>query len=389
MAQRFTTNGHHRPPSRSSVLRSRRAGGRGRRSLPPHLLPGVARRRSNTGKIVGIVAGLAVAFLLFVAFTVIAGALTTAAAVAATVRQYQEINGSLPNAAHISADTFQTTRILDRNGELLQEIADQDYGWRTFVPFDEISPYLIQATIASEDATFWSHEGVEPFAIARGALIIAGGSGSSGGSTITQQLVRAVHPDAIGTDVTVTRKWREGLAAVALERQFSKHDILTMYLNLIFYGNRSYGIEAAAQTYFHKSAADLNLAEASLLAGIPQQPTNFNPSLYPDNAHRRQDYVLDQMVKLGYVTRAEANAAYDNWPTVYRRARRRRRRSSTTPTSCSTSMSIWRRSTPTGTSPRAASTSTPRSTRRCRTAPRRSWRRTSSSCSTTTPTTRH
>ena len=100
---------------------------------------------------------------------------STAAAVAATVQQYQEINGSLPNAAQVSADVFQTTRILDRNGVLLQEIADQDYGWRTFVPFEKISPYLIDATIAAEDATFWSHEGVEPYAIARGAIIIAGG----------------------------------------------------------------------------------------------------------------------------------------------------------------------------------------------------------------------
>ncbi|HLL50167.1 MAG TPA: transglycosylase domain-containing protein, partial [Thermomicrobiales bacterium] len=266
---------------------------------------------------IGVLAGLAVAFFLFFAVTVVAGALSTAAAVAATVNQYQEINGSLPNAAHISADTFQTTRILDRNGVLLQEIADRDYGWRTFVPFEKISPHLVNATIASEDATYWSHEGVEPYAIIRGAFIIAGGAGSSGGSTITQQLVRSVHPEAIGTDVSVQRKWREGLAAVALERQFSKHDILTMYLNQIFYGNRSYGIEAAAQTYFHKSAADLTLSEASLLAGIPQQPTNFNPALYPENAHRRQKYVLDQMVKLGYITRAEANEAHANWPTIY------------------------------------------------------------------------
>ncbi len=280
-------------------------------------MPGISRRRANAGKVIGVLAGLAVAFFLFFAVTVVAGALSTAAAVAATVNQYQEINGSLPNAAHISADTFQTTRILDRNGVLLQEIADQDYGWRTFVPFEKISPHLINATIASEDATYWSHEGVEPYAIARGAMIMAGGAGSSGGSTITQQLVRSVHDEAIGNEVSIQRKWREGLAAVALERQFSKHDILTMYLNQIFYGNRSYGIEAAAQTYFHKSAAELTLSEASLLAGIPQQPTNFNPALYPENAHRRQKYVLDQMVKLGYITRAEANEAHANWPTVY------------------------------------------------------------------------
>ncbi|MBW3633697.1 MAG: penicillin-binding protein [Chloroflexi bacterium] len=280
-------------------------------------MPGISRRRANAGKVIGVLAGLAVAFFLFFAVTVVAGALSTAAAVAATVNQYQEINGSLPNAAHISADTFQTTRILDRNGVLLQEIADQDYGWRTFVPFEKISPHVINATVASEDATYWSHEGVEPYAIARGAMIMAGGAGSSGGSTITQQLVRSVHDEAIGNEVSIQRKWREGLAAVALERQFSKHDILTMYLNQIFYGNRSYGIEAAAQTYFHKSAADLTLSEASLLAGIPQQPTNFNPALYPENAHRRQKYVLDQMVKLGYITRAEANEAHANWPTVY------------------------------------------------------------------------
>ncbi|MGH2615853.1 MAG: transglycosylase domain-containing protein, partial [Thermomicrobiales bacterium] len=317
MAQGFTTNGHHRTVSRAGALRARRSSGGRRKSLPPHLLPGVARRRSHAGKVLGVLAGLAFVALLFFGVTIVVGALSTAAAVAATVNQYEEINGSLPNAAHIAAETFQTTRILDRNGVLLQEIADQDYGWRTFVPFEEISPYLIDATIAAEDATFWGHQGVEPYAIARGAMIMAGGSGSSGGSTITQQLVRSVHPEAIGTEFSIQRKWREGLAAVALERQFSKHDILTMYLNQIFYGNRSYGVEAAAQTYFHKSAAELNLAEASLLAGIPQQPTNFNPALFPENARRRQDYVLDQMVKLGYVTRAEANEAFANWPTVY------------------------------------------------------------------------
>ena len=318
MAQRFTSNGHHRVARFTTIGGPRRnAGVRRRRPLPPHLLPGTTRRRSSAGKALGILAGLAVALFLFFAVTVVAGAISTAAAVAATMQQYEEVNGNLPNAALVAADTFQTTRILDRNGVLLQEIGDQDYGWRTFVPYEKISPYLIDATVAAEDATFWSHNGVEPFAILRGALIIAGGSGSSGGSTITQQLVRSLHTEAIGNEFSVQRKWREGLAAVALERQFSKHDILTMYLNQIFYGNRAYGIEAAAQTYFHKSAAELTLSEAALLAGIPQQPTNFNPALYPENVVGRQRYVLDQMVKLGYITRAEANEAAANWPTVY------------------------------------------------------------------------
>ena len=285
--------------------------------MPPNLLPGIARSRSNAGRIIGIVTGLAAALFLFFTVTVVVGAMSTAAAVAVTMRQYQEINGSLPNAALISSDLFQTTRILDRNGVLLQEIADQDYGWRTFVPFEKISPYLIEATVAAEDSTFWSHEGVEPFAIFRGLLIMAGGSGSSGGSTITQQLVRSLHPDAIGNDFSVTRKWREALAAIALERQFSKHDIIAMYVNSIFYGNRSYGVEAAAETYFHKSAADLTLSEAALLAGIPQQPTYFNPAIYPENVVGRQKYVLEQMVKLGYITLDQAKDAEAHWPTVY------------------------------------------------------------------------
>src|SRR5215218_8182933 len=178
MAYRYnsSTNGNHRTVSRTSMLRGRRSTGGRRKTLPPHLLPGVARRKSSAGKAIGALAGLAVAFFLFFVATVVAGALSTSAAVAATVQQYQEINGSLPNAAQVSADVFQTTRILDRNGVLLQEIADQDYGWRTFVPFEKISPYLVDATIASEDATFWSHEGVEPYAIARGAIIIASGA---------------------------------------------------------------------------------------------------------------------------------------------------------------------------------------------------------------------
>src|ERR671917_2163269 len=152
MAYRYSssTNGNHHSVSRTSVLRGRRSAPGRRKTLPPHLLPGVSRRRSTAGKTIGVLAGLAIALFLFFAATVVAGALSTAAAVAATVQQYQEINGSLPNAARVSADVFQTTRILDRNGVLLQEIADQDYGWATFVPFEKISPHLIDPNVASE-----------------------------------------------------------------------------------------------------------------------------------------------------------------------------------------------------------------------------------------------
>jgi penicillin-binding protein 1C len=289
-----------------------------RRPLPPHLLPGSDRRGGGRGVVVRVAIALVALLVMLGAGSLVVGAVSTASAVSFTMVQYRELNERLPDAGLIAADTFQTTRILDRNGTLLQEVADRDFGWRTFVPADRVAQDLIDATVAAEDATFWTHPGIEPMAFARIIAINLGGSGSSGGSTITQQLVRAIHSEEISAqDISVSRKWNEMLAAVAMEREYSKHDILTMYLNAIFYGNRSYGIEAAAQTYFHKHAADLTLSEASLLAGIPQQPTNYNPSLFPDEAKERQDYVLDQMVKLGYVTRAEADAAYRDFPTVY------------------------------------------------------------------------
>jgi membrane peptidoglycan carboxypeptidase len=217
---------------------------------------------------------IALALAALIAVVVVAGTVVTTVAAAAsaayTVTEYRELNESLPNAGLIAADTFQTTRILDRNGKLLQEIPDPDYGWRTFAPLDRISQDLIDATVAAEDATFWSHPGIEPTAFGRIIAINLGGSGSSGGSTITQQLVRALHSQEISSqDISVSRKWKEMLAAVGLEQQYSKTDIMTMYLNAIFYGNLSYGVEAAAQTYFHKHASDLTLTEASMLAGIP------------------------------------------------------------------------------------------------------------------------
>ena len=301
---------------RRAARYGRTQAGRRPNGLPPQLLPGVTGRANGDGSVrLRIAIASALLAILLVIGGLIATTVSTVAAVGGTVAAYREVNEGLPDAALIAADTFQTTRIFDRDGKLLQEIADPNSGgWRTFVPLEKVSQHAIEATIAAEDATFWTHRGVEPVAIARGLIFNLGGSGSSGGSTIMQQLVRSLHPERIGFDVTYTRKAKEALAAVAVERQYSKHDILKMYVNLIFYGNRSYGIEAAAQTYFHKHASELTLAEASLLAGIPQQPTSYNPAAYPENAKRRQKYVLDQMVKLGYITPEERDAAYKEFP---------------------------------------------------------------------------
>jgi membrane peptidoglycan carboxypeptidase len=259
------------------------------------LLPGVTGRQvKNSGmkiRLLFLGANLVFGALLIagVAFTI-----SSVAAVSGTMAAYRQVNEGLPNAAGVAVDNFQTTRIFDRDGELLQEVDDPTNpygGWRTFVTMDQISPYLIDATVASEDATFWTHYGVEP--------------------TVTQQLVRALFPEKIGNDISYSRKGKEALAAVELERQYSKNDIMTMYLNLIFYGNRSYGIEAASQTFFEKHASELTLPEAALLAGLPQRPTAYNPTLDLDLAKRRQQYVLDQMAKLGYITRAEAKQAWE------------------------------------------------------------------------------
>jgi penicillin-binding protein 1C len=285
--------------------------------LPPNLLRHSSGRdgRGKRGPItlprVAIALGALGLFFaaVFVAITVI----TSVLGVTGTVAAYREVNGELPNAAEVAVETFQTTRIFDRNGKLLQEVDNPDYGWRTFVAADQISPYLIDATVASEDATFWTNRGIEPTGIARAAVINVTGTGSSGASTITQQLVRSIYPETIGFEVSYTRKFREALAAVALNEQYSKSDILTMYLNQIYYGSRSYGVEAASQTFFNKHASELTLAEASLLAGLPQAPSFYDPAV-PDNfpyAKRRQQYVLDQMVKYRYITQEEANAAWN------------------------------------------------------------------------------
>lgn len=308
-----------RSRARARGLAARRMqAGRGDRNLPPQMLQGLQTRKDSRGPIIAtaLLALLGIFAIAAIGF-VAASAASAAAAVSYTVNEYKTLEATLPDAAKISADTFQTTRIFDRDGNLLQEVPDWDYGWRTFVPVEKISPVLINATIAAEDATYWTHQGVEPVAFLRIISINLGGSGQSGGSTITQQLIRALHPDTIGNAPTINRKFREILASIAMEQQYSKHDILAMYLNQIFYGNRSYGIEAAAQTYFHKHANELTLGEATLLAGIPQRPTDYNPSLNPELAKRRQTYVLDQMVKLGYVTRAQAEAAFLEMPMIY------------------------------------------------------------------------
>lgn len=194
--------------------------------------------------------------------------------------QYYSIAATLPDVEELQnrVSDFETTNILDRNGELLYEILDPNAGRRTFVSLDEISPFLIAATIATEDKDYYSHPGFDFWAIVRAFWQnISSGETVSGASTITQQLARTLllDPDE-AFQRTYTRKVKEALLAIEITRKYSKEEILELYLNEIYFGNLAYGIEAAAQTYFGISADKLTLAQGSFLAGLPQAPSVYD-----------------------------------------------------------------------------------------------------------------
>ncbi|MBR0242381.1 transglycosylase domain-containing protein [Candidatus Saccharibacteria bacterium] len=202
---------------------------------------------------------------------------------------------------------------LDRNGVVLWKDTGND-NYRLVVDADDISPYMYQATIAIEDRNFYNHIGVDPAGLIRAVFSTLSGHGVQGGSTLTQQLIKQVYfADEAQSENRggLTRKIKELILAIELERMYSKDQIITMYLNQSPYGGRRNGVESAAQTYFGKSAKDLTLAEAALLAAIPNNPAVLNP--YNEYGHEqliwRQQYTLDAMVEMGYITQEEADAA--------------------------------------------------------------------------------
>lgn len=213
------------------------------------------------------------------------------------------------------AERVQTTvtKYYDRNDKLLWE--DKGGGnYRLAVEFDQISDYMKQATVALEDRDFYKHDGVSFTGIARSAFNNARGGEVQGGSTLTQQLVKQVfladesHDRGFGG---IPRKIKEVILAFEVERMYSKEDILKMYLNESPYGGRRNGVESAAQTYFGKPAAKLNLSESALLAAIPNQPGLYDPYNVAGNEAliARQHKALDAMVTMNYITKAEADKA--------------------------------------------------------------------------------
>jgi penicillin-binding protein 1C len=204
-----------------------------------------------------------------------------------------------------------STKILDRNGRLLYEIIDprsESSGRHTPAPLARIPFHLRNATIAVEDANFYTNPGVDIAGITRALWInLRGGEALAGGSTITQQLARMLLLDPQErTQRTLLRKIRESLLAWQIAQRYSKDEVLALYLNEAYYGNLAYGVEAAAHAYFGKSASELDLAECALLAGLPQSPASYDPYNDPELAVRRQRIVLDLMVRQGVISEQDA-----------------------------------------------------------------------------------
>jgi penicillin-binding protein 1A len=174
---------------------------------------------------------------------------------------------------------------------------------RILIPLGQIPAHLKQALLAVEDAQFYGHRGVNPRAILRAAWAnLRALHTVEGASTITQQLARVLF---LTPDRKFTRKLKEALLALQIERRYPKDKILELYMNQIYLGHGAYGFEAAAQTYFGKSVRDLTLAEAAMLAGLPSGPTKYSPILDPERARRRRDHVLSRMRRVGIITPAQ------------------------------------------------------------------------------------
>ena len=238
--------------------------------VPPPRRP---RRRSMPTGGGGCLLRMAIIAVFLLAAVVILG-------LSVAVFQYFSLAATLPSVEDLQshAAQFETTRILDRDGNLLYEILDPQAGRRTYTPIDEMSPYILAAVISTEDSQFYSHPGFDPLAIARAVWenLVSSGEGP-GASTITQQIARnLLFTREEASERSALRKIREILLAAEITRRYSKDEILELYLNQVYFGNLAYGIEAAAETYFDTTADRLTLSQASFLAGLIQAPSVYD-----------------------------------------------------------------------------------------------------------------
>ncbi len=197
------------------------------------------------------------------------------------------------------------TEVYSDSGELIGYIGIQN---RSNVTFKDISPNLINALVATEDARFYEHSGIDLRSLLRvlTKTVLGGNKSSGGGSTLTQQLAKNLFPrEKKSTLGTVFAKLKEWVVAVKLERNYSKEEILSMYLNTVDYGSNAYGIKAASYIFFSKKPSELEVEEAAVLVGLLKAPTAYSPVRNPENANRRRNVVLSQMQKYGYISEVE------------------------------------------------------------------------------------
>ena len=245
-----------------------------------------------------------------IALTILVGVI----ALGAGILIYDHYARELPPAEEITAaedEAFLTSVIYDRTGEtVIYEVIDPTGGDRRWTRIDDVPQYFLDATVAIEDASFYDNPGFDLRGMGRALWINLTGGNIQGASTITQQLVRNVlFDEEERRAVTFDRKVREVILATEISRIYSKDQILEWYVNTNFYGGWAYGIEAAAQQYFSKPARDMTLAEAAMLAAIPQFPLQ-NPIDSPEAAKQRQGIVLQEMVDAGYITQPQADDAF-------------------------------------------------------------------------------
>ena len=189
---------------------------------------------------------------------------------------------------------------------------------RSYVRYDELSPNLVYAAVATEDVRFFKHSGIDFKSLGRVLFktLLGGDSSQGGGSTITQQLAKTLYPRAdvssripgVSKVKMVWIKLKEWITAVKLERNYTKDEIMTMYMNQVFFGSNAYGIKAAAQTFFAKSPADLTVEESATLVGMVNKPTRYNPALNPEKSLSRRNFVISQMEKAGYLTETQRDS---------------------------------------------------------------------------------
>ena len=231
----------------------------------------------------------------------------TLAAIAAVIGAWYYVAPGLPPAETIREIPLQIPlRIFSRDGRLIEEVGERR---RVLVTYEEVPPHVVDAFVAAEDRRFFVHPGVDYRGILRaGFNYLRTGSLSQGGSTITQQLARDYF---LTRERLFARKLREAFLAYKIEQEFTKEEIMALFLNKMFFGQRAYGVAAAAQVYFGKNLKDINVAEAATLAGVLPAPSDYNPVRSPSRASGRRDYVLTRMNDLDYIDDDEYDEAME------------------------------------------------------------------------------